>query len=747
MTRLATSLLRSIPAVRFGSSASKGPLRRSRLNLESLETRELLDGGLAGGFAQVGLTEGWATFGQVVPQGYAYEALQLGDLPTQNDIKNYWPDGSIKFALLTTMVPQAGTYPVRTAAPYEGIFAPGVAEVYAGFNFGWGTCYAVLPTDVGQFDLWLAGPLVAEGRMVVSPVCDGGWEHPTLTVLFDYRAYVDGQFRVDVTVENTLDQVGAGRVDYDVALVVNGQVTFARNGVQHYYLTRWRHVAAVGMFAEAQVTPDFNPVFEAAALPYILPIVANRLSVPVGPNFDILRVGDLNPYMPESSGRPELAPYPEWTARYLVHREPVQKSYVTANGDLAGSWPVHIRQPGGGLVSINQRPRYWVDIPLNRGEDRPAGNMTETGPYLPDVAHQPSLAYVPYLMTGDRYYADEMAFWANFTLLFTFPGDGSYRGANGEGYLWPNETRGYAWGLRNIVDAAAYLPDGDIRKSYLEEKVYHNLSWLENHAATQAGPLGVAWHWPIGFAGDNYYEDPERTRVWQSVSQHNLLAWAIDHANKQGYVGGQSFMLAVAQFNISLLSNPVTRDGAAPYWTAIGTRTPPGSPNITWYNRLEQTYRGPSQYPGLFGADARLMVLVGLEYGLPGSQAAYDYLHPQLAIDVFQQFMSDLALRAGWALSLGGELNPGRGRLIVESRDSGVVTGLAASAETTSLPPEESVILATPLPKEDLAPPHFAATLADLGQLPLLLQPTRKTHAATLEEALRLYLTELVPSV
>jgi hypothetical protein len=37
-----------------------------------------------------------------------------------------------------------------------------------------------------------------------------------------------------------------------------------------------------------------------------------------------------------------------------------------------------------------------------------------TGPLAPDDEHQPSLALVPYLLTGDRYYADEMAFWANY---------------------------------------------------------------------------------------------------------------------------------------------------------------------------------------------------------------------------------------------------------------------------------------------------------------------------------------------
>ena len=38
-----------------------------------------------------------------------------------------------------------------------------------------------------------------------------------------------------------------------------------------------------------------------------------------------------------------------------------------------------------------------------------------------DNAHQPSIAYVPYLLTGDRYYAEEMAFWANYAMMKTSP--------------------------------------------------------------------------------------------------------------------------------------------------------------------------------------------------------------------------------------------------------------------------------------------------------------------------------------
>src|SRR6185437_5510990 len=92
----------------------------------------------------------------------------------------------------------------------------------------------------------------------------------------------------------------------------------------------------------------------------------------------------------------------------------------------------------------DQRPTIWFDersqqsgqwdfikgLPLPIREYTgvvPSGGQSAL---LPDNAHQPSLAFVPYLLTGDRYYAEEMAFWANYGMVRTYPGDG-VRGSQG----------------------------------------------------------------------------------------------------------------------------------------------------------------------------------------------------------------------------------------------------------------------------------------------------------------------------
>ena len=178
-----------------------------------------------------------------------------------------------------------------------------------------------------------------------SPRADGR-AHPFLRVNFDTRVYNDGQARVDVSVENMLDQMGATTVTYDVTVVVNGRVVFSRSAVQHSYLTRWRKVFDVGSRSLAAVTPDISPFTASRALPPYLSLVTNRVSTPTGANYDILREGALTANMPAHGGQ-DAAPFPDWTARYLVHKDARQRAFVLANGDLSGSWPVHVREADG----------------------------------------------------------------------------------------------------------------------------------------------------------------------------------------------------------------------------------------------------------------------------------------------------------------------------------------------------------------------------------------------------------------
>jgi hypothetical protein len=608
------------------------------------------------------LTPGWATFGQVLPVGVARDALKVGDLPTQTDVKTRWRDGSIRFAVVTARAPRAGTYRLHAVAAEAGRFdvkAP-VAEVR--LVVGEQAYTAALPAQPTR-DVWLSGPLVHEWRAVVAPAGPGGKPHPFLRVLFDTRCHAGGGCSLDVTVENLLDVAHAKEVTYDVEVRADGKSLFRRKAVTHYYLTRWRKKFPLGL-SGSQVTLDFRPFTEAHALPRYMSSVTKDVNPSTGPKFDILNCGDLAPGMSMVGGRPEIAPYPDWAARYLVHHDPTQKRYVLANGDLAGSWPVHIRNPDGSLISIDQRPNYWLDprwFPWGDGPgglDKPKVNRLDgvnTGPLKPDMAHQPSLAYIPYLVTGDRYYADEMKFWGNYELIGTWPGNNNEKqGSKGLLAPWPvmGQVRAVAWGLRNMTDAAAYLPDQDPDRKYLGEKVLNNLAWMERLAETHRTPLDTVLEGGSGY-------NPKHVVV--SVWQQSFLAWAIDHANEQGLQGGLKLRDRMVRFRLKLFTDKeFPRKYCGIDWPVVGLKDASGKIRYftSWADLCKENLPPGARViplPGYYGADARLALMIAVRNGWPGARDAYDYVFKQIAIPPSPQGVSDLASRAGWAIAFGGE--------------------------------------------------------------------------------------------
>ena len=602
------------------------------------------------GLTTVHLTTGWATFGEAFPEGEAVGRLQLGNLATQTDVKTTWPDGSIRFAIVSALVPAAGTYTIQSTSSSSsaGRFAPPIPIATVSLTIGGVPYTAALPRAESS-DYWLNGSQVVEWRSVVTPVDPQGNPHPFLRVYFDTRAYASGQDRLDVTVENDLNVPGATAVTYDARIVAGGQTLFSQDGVNQGYLTRWRKVFDLGL-TESQVTHDFGSFIDAGALPQYSSAISDQDYSTDGPTFAILgRGGNSYDYMGSTGGRPEIAPYPDWTARYLVHQTPDQAAYVMANGDLAGSWPVHIRETDGSLVSIDQKPGFWLD-PRGKQYDPkqgiPLGDLSgaSLGRLMPDLAHVPSLAYVPYLATGDRYYADEMGFWGNDALISSWSAPIEAGGRGGSvGIVGTEQVRARAWGLRNLEDAAAYLPDAEPAKAYLTAKVQNNLNFYDNYARTHNSPLGTILESASSNTGS----------ILISQWQNNYLAWSLDHARDQGFRGGTLLRDEIASFQLELFTSGLDypRDYAAPYYPTVGRILTDGTTQyfntigeifIATNTNTDGTTNPPVPFNGYYGVDARLSLMIALDEGLSGAQDAYNYLVPQIATDLTQ--------RAGWSI-------------------------------------------------------------------------------------------------
>lgn len=620
---------------------------------------QLASGGAVG---TVGFTAGWSTFGQAVPQGWATSGLQVGSLSTQTDIKNRWPDGSIKFAIVSANIPSSGTYAVTSANLQSGTFTPVVPTTSVTLNIG-GTVYtATLPTTPSS-DIWMAGPLVQEWRDSIAPL-NGTTPHPFLRVIFDTRVYNDGNTHVSYTVENVLNQTGATTTTYDVSIVANGATLFTRTSVEHYYLTRWRKAYDLN-FTSSTVTPDVTPFNVSKAIPPFNSVINldSRVDT-IGSNFDILQSGAVDQIMGSHGGRAELGPLPDWTARYLVKKNVTQGQFVMVNGDLAGSWPIHVREPETGglsglgsehLMSVDQEPNVWLysggtgikGSPMPMGEYGSGVPGPGQSPLGPSNAHVPSLAFVPYLLTGDRYYAEEMAFWANHGMLAT-------SGHGAQGFLTGNEVRGFGWVLRNMAEAAAYYPDASPVKAYLAEKVVNNLNWLDSFAKGLQTPSNPLW---IVYAWTRYDrpEGPEYFTHWEN----NYLAYGIDRTVKLGFATDNAYRDAANDLQLRFFTSEpdYPRFEGAPYAIPYGTLS--GS-TVTFFTTMAQfkpsALANHRDFAGYYGPEARLSIMEARERGGAGAQAAYDYLWPFLGAGTSycstngSNNVPFLACRAGFAL-------------------------------------------------------------------------------------------------
>ncbi len=205
----------------------------------------------------------------------------------------------------------------------------------------------------------------------------------------------------------------------------------------------------------------------------------------LGTEHDIMQAGIFSgrEYFSAVGGYKERPFYGEEATRYLLSGDNRMREITLNYGDVSGTVPIHYRECDPNrtfyhhVISIDERPTIDLksldDQRYIALEDQlPTEIGSVESPWSPDLAHQPSFDYVQYLVTGDYYYLEEMYFWAGWDLTIGNQTDRQFD----VGYI-KSETRGMAWALRNIGDAASIAPDADsLEKNYFTQKVNNNLA-------------------------------------------------------------------------------------------------------------------------------------------------------------------------------------------------------------------------------------------------------------------------------
>ncbi|MBN1772263.1 MAG: hypothetical protein JXB32_13425 [Deltaproteobacteria bacterium] len=607
-------------------------------------------------------------------------------LPTQLDVKRRWPDGSVRFALLSAVLP---TLPAAGAVELEVLNAPATVrgmtpgpealleqtdlEAAVTFATGAGAFAAALRERLAAGDAtsWISGPLAVEYHLDGPPADAGGAGHPQLGVSFRVRWYPSrpGTARIEVAVDNVRAEA-RGDVVYDLTLTrgATAATAYERSGVVHFHNARWRKVVWWGEpYPELNYEYDIDYLIGTGLLPkwdtslvVDEDAIASQHATWLAAPREILENGPIEAYFPTTGGRDDIGPYPAWAVRYLLSMDPRAREVTLGCGDLAGSFSIHLLERATGrVVSIDDRPECspWGDQRYADPADvLPAPVGEETSPYSTDNAHQPSLAYVPYLVTGDRWYLEELYFWASYVMLSQ-----SYStewGRNRDaGLVRGDQVRGQAWALRQLGDAAALALDDSWELDYFTAKLENNLDW---YAAEMLGPPpsnALGWWGAQSNRGEDGGRPDESmaadVRYYTSPWMSDFLVWSFDHLAELGYADAavsRDWLAAylVGRFRHGPEFNPY--DGA-PYHLAVLAED--GSEYADWTTVWQKSFAGRTDPAPTAFADASCAMcypmiargaLAAAERAeLPGAATARAFLSDNLVLE-------SLADNPQWAL-------------------------------------------------------------------------------------------------
>ncbi len=528
------------------------------------------------------------TFGQVfavgdLPKGQTVTG-KLPDgtsVPLQVDVKARHGDDSLRHAVISALLPrlQAGQTLtmslVKTASATTPLATTPAALLKSGFSAEAkllidGVSYSASADALlraGDYKTWLSGNVVNEWQVAAPFKTASGIAHPHLMARFAIRAVTGtARARVDLTIENGWAfQAAPQNFTYDVQILVGGASTYSKVALNHLHHARWRRIDWWGGAPQVNVRHNTAYLIATKAVPnydqsIVIPeaVLANLKSKWTGTKIEPMGVGLALPYMPTTGGRSDIGLMPSWSAIYLLTMDKRAKEVMLGTADLAGSYGAHFRD------QISDRPVSIVDFPYmtiygrqtdtynraaKRYENFPAC-ATPNGCVQPnsvDTSHQPAFAYLPYLVTGDYYYLEELQFYGMWNALSDNP---NYRGFE-KGLTSGDQVRGQAWTMRTFGEAAYITPDADPLKAHFMGFVTNNLDWYNANYSTSASAnkLGVIVN---GYAYS--YSDGTAIAPWQD----DFFTAAIGHLNDLGFTKAAPLLAYKAKFSIDRMTAPGT---------------------------------------------------------------------------------------------------------------------------------------------------------------------------------------------
>ncbi len=604
-----------------------------------------------------------------------YAKVDGEDIPIQYDAVATRGDGSARLAVVSALLASLGGSATKAIELYAGAHfsQPGGSFNTTGWNpivsiSASGGPWTVAPRDqllaqlASNTGVRLNGPVAKEVRLMLPFKNGSNQDHPHLRLCLDVRLYNNGSIRTDLIFENG-SLLAASPANYAYGVTITdgpgGSTIFSQASFTHYSRARWHRVLWHGTqplvrprhnkayFLDSRITWNLNRSLTIAN--GALNTIQSNLSMGgSGP----MATGGLTTDMPGTGGRDEIAPIPKWSAMYLLSFDDRAYTAMIANADGAATAHVHFRDMTTGLpVDVVSRP----NIAVRNGTSSPSVPSTPSGsPWNADMSHQGSYFFIPYVVTGDNFYLEEMTFWTAWNIAAV---DASGRGTS-NGWLAPVEQlRGVAWGFRSLLECAYALPDGHAQKAYFTTIKNNNVSYFNSNFTTTGDNTFVM---PLGAMKGVFNNTPSPGQIpgYENDFMHYVLCWAIEN----GETGLAAMYANVARYGVDRFLAATQAAGfctskGAHYWNSSRSG---GVPVTTWSAYATLNNSGPTcgtvangdgAYPDWaegYAAVSRGMLGAAVNAGHPNAAAAYSRwltFTPALAADFVNSPQYDIVPR------------------------------------------------------------------------------------------------------
>ena len=341
--------------------------------------------------------------------------------------------------------------------------------------------------------------------------------HDACPLIVFFRPDHDGK-RLEVVFEHG-DLTGAPPQNlngYGVE-IFSGTTSLAKIDVpKHFWFGRWRWQSA-----PRPIVGDVKALIAKSALPpYALSKDVG--SPPLAP-YATMGLAGVTPFMGATGERPDIGLLTEPQAHYVCTGSRDALAIVRAQAEAAGTLPWHMRDgKTGAPVDLDAFSKMsWYPERPNGAPHIPLAN---TGIFI-DSAHQPALAYLPYLLTGDPYHLEDLQFAANFN-RGTLPVE--YR-------LSIPQSRAFAWSMRTLAQAATVTPATTPRwllpRAYWQKDLSRTRAWFDENYVKSRDPVRAVFR-SSDNPGSNRADGaaaPEGTWIppWQEEFLATVLGWMV----------------------------------------------------------------------------------------------------------------------------------------------------------------------------------------------------------------------------